>query len=187
MKSSIEDYSCAAPETIQSSHTPFHTSCDFNPSTDSTASSLTSSHQTRGESSAVHFASYSHSSLLPISNDCDPISTPNSNLTSYDMGERMNGKSPELLHLLGDFLPTKKSEIDTNHDNKIWSYAVHFDRSLPEKDPNDSQMVSFLRRINMLYEDVSDYLTKCLLSHLEVGCNFFKGCLEKFSLLYPRH
>ena len=60
VKSSIEYYSCAAPETIPSSHTPFHTSCDFNPSTDSTASSLTLSHRTIGESSAVHFASYSH-------------------------------------------------------------------------------------------------------------------------------
>ena len=171
--SSIEDYSCAAPETIPSSNTPFHTSCDFNPSTDSTASLLTSSHQTIGESSAVHFVSYSHSSLLPISKDHDPISTPNSNLTSYNVGERMNEESPELLYLPSDFLPTKKKQIDTNHGNKIWSYAVHFDRSLPEKDPNDSQMESFLRRINMLYEDVSDNLTKCLLSHLKVGCNFF--------------
>ena len=131
-----------------------------------------------GESSAVHFASYSHSSLLPISKDRDPISTPNSNLTSYNVGERMNEESPELLYLPSDFLPTKKKQIDTNHGNKIWSYAVHFDRSLPEKNPNDSQMESFLRRINMLYEDVSDNLTKCLLSHLKVGWNFFNECLE---------
>ena len=84
----------------------------------------------------------------------------------------MNGKLPEVLYLASDFLPTKKKQIDTNHGNKIWSYAVHFDRSLPEKDPNDSQMVSFLRRINMLYEEVSDNLTKCLLSHLKVVCDF---------------
>ncbi len=135
----------------------------------------------------MHFVSHSHSSLLPISKDRDPISTPNLNLTSYNMGERMNEESPELLYLLSDFLPIKKKQIDTNHGNKIWSYAVHFDRSLREKDPNDSQMESFLRRIKMLYEEVSDNLTKCLLSHLEVGCNFFKGYLEIFSLLYPCH
>ena len=89
----------------------------------------------------------------------------------------MNEESPELLYLPSDFLPTKKKQIDTNHGNKIWSYAVHFDRSLPEKDPNDSQMESFLRRINMLYEEVSDNLTKCLLSHLKVGCNFLRSAL----------
>ena len=92
----------------------------------------------------------------------------------------MNEESPALLYLPIDFLPTKKKQIDTNHGNKIWSYAVHFDRSLPEKDPNDSQMESFLRRINMLYEEVNDNLTKCLLSHLMVGCNIylFKGALK---------
>ena len=84
-----------------------------------------------------------------------------------------NEELPELLYLPSDFLPTKKKQIDTNHGNKIWSYAVHFDRSLPEKNPNDSQMESFLRRINMLYEEVNDNLTKCLLSHLMVGFNIF--------------
>ena len=73
--------------------------------------------------------------------------------------------------LPSDFLPTKKKQIDKNHVNKIWSYAVHFDSSLPEKNPNDSQMELFLRRINILYEEVNDNLTKCLLSHLMVGCN----------------
>ena len=170
--SSIEDYSCVAPETIPSSHTPFHTPVDLNPSTDSTASSSTSSHQTMGESSAVHFAGYSLSSLLLTSKDLNPISTPNLSLPSYDMREIMNGKLPELLYLLSDFLQTKKNQIDTNYGNKIWWYAVHFDRSLPEKDQNDSQMESFLRRINMLYEEVNNNLTKCLLSHLKVGRNF---------------
>ena len=69
------------------------------------------------------------------------MSTPNSNLTSHTAGERMNEESTELLYLLSDFFPRKKEQIDTNHGNKIWSYAVHFDRSLPEKDPNNSQMV----------------------------------------------
>ena len=134
----------------------------------------------------MHFVSYSHSSLLPISKDHVPISTPNSNLTSYNVGERMNEESPELLHLLSDFLPTKKKQIDKSHGNKIWPYAVHFDRSLPEKDPNDSQMESFLRRINMLYEEVSDILTKCLVSHLKAGCNFFMGAL-KYPHFYPHN
>ena len=59
----------------------------------------------------MHFVSYSHSSLLPISKDHDPISTANSNLTSYNVGERMNEELPELLYLLSDFLPTKKNKL----------------------------------------------------------------------------
>ncbi len=62
----------------------------------------------------------------------------------------MDGKPLEMLNLPSDFLPTKKKQIDKNHGNKIWSYAVHFDRSLPKKNPNVSQMEIFLRRINML-------------------------------------
>ncbi len=107
VKSSIEYYSCAAPATMPISHTPFHTPVDLNPSTDSTASSLTSSHQTRGESSAVHFASYSHSSLLPTSKDGNPISMLESYLT-YDMRGIMDGKPPALLYLPSDSLPIKK-------------------------------------------------------------------------------
>ena len=30
----------------------------------------------------------------------------------------------------------------------------------------------------MLYEEVSDNLTKCLLSHLKVGCNFLRSALN---------
>ena len=107
MKSSIKYYSCTSPATMPISHTPFYTPVDLNPSTDPTASSLMSSHQTRGESSAVNFSSYSCSSLLPTSKDGNPISTPDSNLT-YDMRGIMNGKPPELLYLPSDFLPTKK-------------------------------------------------------------------------------
>ncbi len=170
---SSTDYSCATPSRIPPFHTPFHTPEDLNQSSYSTASSLASSQQPTRESLPVHFASQSCSSLLPISKDCNPISTPNLNLTSYDMGERMNGKLPELLYLLSDFLPTKKKQIDTNHGNKIWSYTFHFSSILPEKDPNDSQMESFLRRINMFYEEVNDNSTKCLVSHLMVVVMFF--------------
>ena len=83
----------------------------------------------------------------------------------------MDSKPPDLLFLPSDFLPIKKKQIDKNHAKKIWSYAVHFDRSLPEKNPNDSQIELFLSKINMLYEEINDNLTKFLLSHLMVGCN----------------
>jgi len=82
-----------------------------------------------------------------------------------------DSKPPDLLFLPSDFLPIKKKQIDKNHANKIWSYAAHFDRSLPEKNPNDSQVEQFLSKINMLYEEINDILTKFLLSHLTVGCN----------------
>ena len=104
--------------------------------------------------------------------------TPNSNLTSYDMMGIMNGKSPELLYLPNGFLPTKKNQINEKHGKTICTYAGHSDRSLPEKNPNDSQMDSLLKRINMFYEEVNDNLTKCLLSHLMVGCNIFQWCIE---------
>jgi len=153
------------------SHTPFHAPVDLNPSTESTTSSLTSSYQTREGSSALHFANYSHSSLLPHSKDGYGISTPDSNLMSHDIRGGVDSKPPDLLFLPSDFLPIKKKQIDKNHANKIWSYAAHFDRSLPEKNPNDSQVEQFLSKINMLYEEINDILTKFLLSHLTVGCN----------------
>ena len=136
-------------------------------------SSLISSQQTTEESSAVYFASYAHSSLLPTSKDCNPISTPNSNLTSHDMMGIINRKLPEFLYLPNDFLPTQKNQIDEKHGKTMCTSAVHFDRSLTEKNPNDSQMESSLKRINMFYEEVNDNLTKFILSHLMVGCNIF--------------
>ncbi len=75
----------------------------------------------------MHFANYSHSSLLPVSIDGNPISMPDSNLTPHDMWGIMDGKPSKLLYLPSDFLPTKKKQIDKNHVMKIWSYAVHFD------------------------------------------------------------
>jgi hypothetical protein len=84
----------------------------------------------------------------------------------------MNGNLPELLHLPNDFLPTTKKLIDHKHGDKIWRYAVHFDRSLPEKNPTYSQMESFLEKINIFYEEANDNLTKCLLSFLKVHCLF---------------
>ena len=56
---------------------------------------------------------------------------------------------------------------------RIWTYAVHFDRRLPENNPNDSQMDSFLKRIKIFYEEVNYNLTKRHLSHLMVGCIIF--------------
>ena len=61
------------------------------------------------------------------------MTSPNSNLTSDDLMGIINGNLPELLHLPNDFLPTTKKLIDHKHGDKIWRYAVHFDRSLPEK------------------------------------------------------
>ena len=172
VKSSVQFNLCAAPGTMPISHTPFHGPVDLNPSTESTTSSLTSSYQTNREGlSALHFANYSHSSLLPHSKDGYGISTPDSNLMShYTMGGG-DSKPPDMLFLPSDFLPIKKKQIDKNHANKIWSYAAHFDRSLPETNPNDSQVEQFLSKINMLYEEINDILTKFLLSHLTVGYN----------------
>jgi hypothetical protein len=76
-----------------------------------------------------------------------------------------------MLFLPNDFLPAKKKLIDERHGHKIWTYAVHFDQSLPEKNPDDVQMQLFLNKIMQLYEDIYDNLTKCLLSHLMVGWN----------------
>ncbi len=85
VKSSVQFHLCAAPGTMPISHTPFHAPVDLNPSTESTTSSLTSSYQTREGSSALHFANYSHSLLLPHSKDGYGISTPDSNLMSHDI------------------------------------------------------------------------------------------------------
>ena len=171
VKSSTADYTNSA-----TSQTPPHTPCTLNTSTYLRASSSTSSHQTTGSSSAVHIPSDTQSSLLPTSKNLIPITSPpmtspNSNLTSDDlMG--INGNLPELLHLPNDFLPTTKKLIDHKHGDKIWRYAVHFDRSLPEKNPTYSQMESFLEKINIFYEEANDNLTKCLLSFLKVHCLF---------------
>lgn len=168
VKSSTADYTNSAP-----SQPPSHTPCTLNTSTYSGASSLTSSHQTTESSFAVHVLSDTQSSLLPTSKNQIPMTSPNSNLTSVDLMGIINGNLPELLHLPNDFLPTKKKLIDQKHGDKIWRYAVHFDRSLPEKNPTYSQMESFLEKINIFYEEANDNLTKCLLSYLMVCCLFF--------------
>ena len=61
--------------------------------------------------------------------------------------EIMNGKPPDVLFLPIDFLPAKKKLIDDRHGFKIWTYAVHFDQSLPDKNPDDFQMQSFLKKM----------------------------------------
>ena len=51
------------------------------------------------------------------------------------------------------FSSSKEKLIDKRHGHKIWTYAVHFDRSLPEKIPDDFQIQSFLNKIMLFYED----------------------------------
>jgi hypothetical protein len=113
VKSSTAGYTNSAP-----SQTLSHTPCTLNTSTYSRASSLTSSHQTTGSSSAVHVPNDTQLSLLPTSRYQIPMTSPNSNLTSDDLMGIINGKLPELLHLQNDFLPIKKL-IDQKHGNKI--------------------------------------------------------------------
>ena len=110
---------------------------------------------------------------MPTSHGQHHIATPNSNLTSSDMVGIMNEKLPDLLYLPNDFLPSNKKHITEIHGKRFWNYAVHFDRSLPEENPDDYQMGSFLTKLNSFYEEIHDNLTKCLLSHLMVGF-FFK-------------
>ena len=100
VNSLAEDESCITPTTkptIQISH--------CNKSRDSRESSLTSSHSTIKTSSTVTSSAVS---MLRTSYVQHHIPTPNSNLTSYDMVGIMNGKSPDLLYLPNDFLPTNK-------------------------------------------------------------------------------
>ena len=52
----------------------------------------------------------------------------------------MNGKPPGMLFLPNDFLPAKKKLIDERYGYKMWTYAVHFDRSLPDKNPDDVEV-----------------------------------------------
>jgi hypothetical protein len=153
--------------TITMSH--FHTPGAVDPSTYSEASSLTSSYQTTGTSSAVNFTSELKTLSLQTSNDQHRITTSDSNLSSHDMIGIMNGKPPDMLFLPNDFLPAKKKLIDDRHGFKIWTSVVHFNQSLPDKNPDDVQMQSFLNKIMLFYEDIYDNLTKCLLSHLMVG------------------
>jgi hypothetical protein len=165
VKSAAWNYSSTPTTTMP----PFHTPGTVDLSTYSEASSLTSSHQTTGTSSAVNYTSASKTSSLQTSNDQHLITTNDSNLSSHDMVGIMNGKPPDMLFLPNDFLPAKKKLIDDRHGFKIWTYAVHFDRSLPDKNPDDFQMQSFLKKMMLFYEDIYDNLTKCLLSHLMVG------------------
>ena len=147
---------------------PFHTPDAVDPSRYSEASSLTSSHQTTGTSSTVNYTSASKISSFQNSNDQHLITTDDSNLSSYDMIGTMNEKPPDMLFLPNDFLPAKKL-IDERHGSKIWTYAVHFDQCLPDKNPDDFQMHSFLKKIMLFYEGIYENLTMCLLSHLMVG------------------
>ena len=150
---------------------PFHTPGVVDPSTYSEASSLTSSHQTTGTSSALNYNSDSKTLSLQTSNDQHLITTNDSNLSSSDMIGIMNGKPPDMLFLPNDFLPAKKKLIDERHGHKIWTYAVHFDQSLPDKNTDDFQMQSFLNKIMHFYEDIYDNVTKSFVSHLTVGWN----------------
>ena len=165
------DESCITPSTKPTFHIPvpynqprdsrassFHVRVPCHQSRDSRASSLTtSSTVTSGALSILSTSSAQHH-----------IPTPNSNLTSNDTIGIMNGKSPDLLYLPYDFLPPNKKHINEIHGRKFWTYAVHFDRSLPEEYPDELQMESFLTKLKAFYEEIHDNLTKCLLSHLMV-------------------
>jgi hypothetical protein len=105
VKSAAWNYS-SSPTTTMS---PFHTPCAVDPSTFSEASSLTSSHQTAGTSSAVNYTSASKTSSLQTSNDQHLTKTNDSNLSSYDMVGIMNGKPPDVLFLPNDFLQQGKN------------------------------------------------------------------------------
>lgn len=85
----------------------------------------------------------------------------------------MNEKLPDMLFLPNDFLTAKTNQIDEGHGykHKIWTYSLHFDCSLPEINPDDFQMQSYLKKIMLFYEDIYDNLTKCHLSYLMVGWN----------------
>ncbi len=180
-KSAAGNYS-TTPARVMS---PFHTPGAVNPSKYSEASSLTSSYQTTETSFAVNFTSDSKTSSLQILNDQHHITTDDSNLSSYDMIGIMNGKPSEILFLPNVHCPVKKILIDERHGYKIWTYAVHFDQSLPDKNPDDIQMQSFLNKIIHFYEDIYDNLPKSLLSHLMVGWDTFvlNGCIKISSLL----
>ena len=154
VNSLTRDGSCFTPTTKPTIHIPG----PYNQSRDSRVSSLTTSSTVSGALS-----------IVPTSNAQHDIPTPKSNLTSYDMVGILNGKSPDLLYLPSDFLPTNKKHINEIHGRKFWTYAVHFDRSLPEENPDESQLASFLTKLNSFYEEIHDNLTKCLLSHLMVG------------------
>jgi hypothetical protein len=60
-----------------------------------------------------------------------------------DLNGTMDGIKSKWLFLPNDFLPAKKKLIDEYHCNENWKYAVHFDSSLPDKNPDDSQMQTF--------------------------------------------
>ena len=60
----------------------------------------------------------------------------------------MTEKLQEMLYLPNDFLPTKKKQIDEKHGKKFGPMKLTLTKD-PEKNPNDSQMESFLKRINM--------------------------------------
>jgi hypothetical protein len=115
---------------------------------------LTSSHQTTGTSSAVNYTSDSKTSSLQTLNDQHLITKNDSNLSSHDMIGIINGKLPDMLILPNDFLPAKKKLIDESHGYKMWTYAVHFDRNLQDKNPDAFQMKTFLNEIMHFYEDI---------------------------------
>ena len=64
----------------------------------------------------------------------------------------MDGIKPKLLLLPNDFHHAKKKLIVEYNCKKHWKYAVHFDSSLPDKNPDDSQMQSFLAKMNKFYD-----------------------------------
>ena len=98
----------------------------------------------------VNYTCASKTSSLQTSHDQHLITTDETKLSSYDMIGIMNGKLPDMLFLSNEFLPAKKNLIDERHGYKIWSYAVHFDQSRPEKNPDDFQMQSFLKKIMLV-------------------------------------
>ena len=108
----------------------------------------------------MNYTNASQTSSLQTSNDQHIITTNNLKLSSYDMIGIMNGKPPDMYFFQMIFFQQRKKLIDERHGYKIWTYTVHFDRSLPDKNPDDFQMQSFLKTIILLYEDIYDNLTK---------------------------
>ena len=103
VKSAAVIFQTTPPTTMSSFHTPGV----VDPSTYSEASSLTSSHQTTGTSSAVNYTSASKTSSLQTSHN-QHLTTDDLKLSSNDMVGILNGNRPDMLFLPNDFLRTKK-------------------------------------------------------------------------------
>ena len=88
--------------------------------------------------------------------------------TNTRMGNASSSSTVQnIIHVQHDFLPQVRREINEDWARRMWEYAHHFSRVLPEKNPNDTHVEKYTVLLKLIWDDVRNQLVHFLLEYLE--------------------